>query len=618
MGRRKSTVKIETQRTMYENGWAFLNHKKHKEPEKNLASEMFLGLVYPLRSAVKKAGLKLTSGRILRKNNREFCEILVFPKEIELFPYDNGDFRARWRDVLILRSDYNRGKKLYEIRVLKKFNKIWDTELYDNTYCAYSTMEKSDLPQEEFDTLMKQYVLALQEIGLVDVDVRIRLAMPYFRGEKFSNFVPTYQFLFQEDFDTWRAERKGFPAFLAREIESLLFAATLFSLCKPLFKKSGIKDAHTEFALQILPADNITRQEELASFCGALNTYAKLWCDFRPQEHTGWSEEKEETYHFLTKDSEFWNNWAKKKPSAVWKHLGFPLVYSNYKKMKWGEEAPEFYKEAKISLSKKELQEINQTSCLPLIFPLIRPPKPYPELDCLTVVWRLPTAEDIKKIERLITDGEGYDGHHEHIKAIYYKFMALLRGKTAKTIKEPLQKAYQKALDDIGAPRRRPSIEQQHKGCILGALYYAAYIFEEAGIENRYTQIESHIRQVRELFGHQASAVDFASFIEETLRERSEYHSVIFGEDSDGFYLRYKTYWTAFEGYCKKNGVVLCQNALQFRKQELIPGRYIQPQYQVNDPNRYLRYDYRKKIDGKEETVLKVSRRILKLCGKKE
>ena len=172
---------------------------------------------------------------------------------------------------------------------------------------------------------------------------------------------------------------------------------------------------------------------------------------------------------------------------------------------------------------------------------MTRPPKPYPELDCLTVVWRLPTAEDIKKIERLITDGEGYDGHHEHIKAIYYKFMALLRGKTTKTIKEPLQKAYQKALDDIGAPRRRPSIEQQHKGCILGALYYAAYIFEEAGIENRYTQIESHIRQVRELFGHQASAADFASFIEEALRERSEYHPVIFGEDSDGFYLQYKT-----------------------------------------------------------------------------
>lgn len=123
---------------------------------------------------------------------------------------------------------------------------------------------------------------------------------------------------------------------------------------------------------------------------------------------------------------------------------------------------------------------------------------------------------------------------------------------------------------------------------------------------------------MRELFGHQASATDFASFIEEALQERSEYHSVLFGEDSDGLYLRYKTYWTAFEDYCKKNGVVLYQNALQFRKQELIPERYIQPQYRVNDPNRYPRYDYRKKIDGKEETVLKVSRRILKLCGKKE
>ena len=612
MGRRKSIVKIEFQRAMYKSGWELLNRKKHKEPEKDFSSEEFCGLVCPLRNAVKKVGLKLTSGRILRKNNREFCEIMLFPKEVDIYPYDNGDFRTYWRDVVAIKATYDRRQRRYKIKILGNFDEKKDVKLYDTVYSVYPDQKTNGLTREEFDILMKQYALALREIGLVNMNSGIRLAMPYFRGGKFSNFTPIYQFLFVEDFDTWRAGQRGFPAFFAREIESLFFSATLFSLCKPLFKECGIKDAHTEFALQILPTEDIAQQKEVVSFCCVLNAYVKLWCDFRPCEHNGWNENEEATYHLLTKGNKFWNNWTKKKPAAVWKHLGFPLVYSNYKEMEWGEEEPEFYKKTLDSISKKRLKEINQTSCLPLIFPFARPPKPYPESDCLTVVWRLPTAEDIKKIEHLLTDGVGYDGHHEHIKAVYYKFMALLFGKTVETIKKPLQKAYQKALDDIGAPRQEPSMEQQHKACLLGSLYYASAVFEEAGIEDRYTQFKSHIRGVKKFFGHQAAADDFAAFVNEALREDSKYHSILFAEDEDGIYLKYKMYWAAFEDYCKKNGVVLHQNALQFRKRELIPQEYIQPQYRVSDPDKYVRYDYRKKIDGKEETVLNVSRRILK------
>jgi len=191
--------------------------------------------------------------------------------------------------------------------------------------------------------------------------------------------------------------------------------------------------------------------------------------------------------------------------------------------------------------------------------------------------------------------------------------MSLLRGRDRKKIKKALQNAYQEALDDIGAPRENPSMDEQHKACLLGSLYYAATVFEEAGVEDRYTQFKSHICQVRKFFGHQAAADDFAAFVEEVLREDSAYHPVLFGEDGDGIYLRYKTYWEAFEDYCKKNGVVLHQNALQFRKRELIPAGYIRPQYRVSDPRKYARYDYRKKIDDREETVLNVSKRILKV-----
>ena len=77
-----------------------------------------------------------------------------------------------------------------------------------------------------------------------------------------------------------------------------------------------------------------------------------------------------------------------------------------------------------------------------------------------------------------------------------------------------------------------------------------------------------------------------------------------------------KKYWTIFQSYCKEKNIKLLCTELQFRKWELISGNYLKPQYEVADPNKYLRYDYRKVVDGKKRIVLNVDWKILKKAQK--
>ena len=78
----------------------------------------------------------------------------------------------------------------------------------------------------------------------------------------------------------------------------------------------------------------------------------------------------------------------------------------------------------------------------------------------------------------------------------------------------------------------------------------------------------------------------------------------------DGIYLHYKQYWPAFQKYCKENRIILTVSAAHFRKNEL--SGYLKPQYNTCG-SKYFRYDYRKKVDGREATVLNVSPSILRL-----
>lgn len=148
MGRKKSVEKIERQKESY------LAIKKQLQENKGvevyLSAQEFNNLAYPLRTAVKRVGLKLTSGKILRKNNRGGCSILLFPQYVELYPLDNGTFRSCWVNVVIVRAIYHRKLAEYRIKILEdQLERKENGELY--SLCAGYSDEI--LGEEEFTHL---------------------------------------------------------------------------------------------------------------------------------------------------------------------------------------------------------------------------------------------------------------------------------------------------------------------------------------------------------------------------------------------------------------------------------------------------------------------------------
>ena len=103
---------------------------------------------------------------------------------------------------------------------------------------------------------------------------------------------------------------------------------------------------------------------------------------------------------------------------------------------------------------------------------------------------------------------------------------------------------------------------------------------------------------------------DFAAFVSEVVCHSGAGHPCLFGQDNEGVYLRYKQYWPAFQAYCRKNALSLSVSAGAFRREVLAANGLIKPQY-APAGNSYPRYDYRKKIDSIEETVLNLSPEIL-------
>ena len=123
--------------------------------------------------------------------------------------------------------------------------------------------------------------------------------------------------------------------------------------------------------------------------------------------------------------------------------------------------------------------------------------------------------------------------------------------------------------------------------------------------------VQDSLAYLRTCVIHHADTADFAQFVKCCITEK---HEVLFFQDTDGIYLHYKQYWPAFQKYCKKHGIILSDSAAQFRRAKL--NGYIKPQYTAGG-SKYPRYDYRKKVDGREVSVLNVRPNILKLAESK-
>ncbi len=188
-------------------------------------------------------------------------------------------------------------------------------------------------------------------------------------------------------------------------------------------------------------------------------------------------------------------------------------------------------------------------------------------------------------------------------------------------VKKLLQGAYKAALFDLGTTLKAASYEQKQKACLLGTLYFVKALQAERKekadadvlLEVNTPRLNDAIRSLKNILGRDAKMEDFAAFVQQSLHKGSKYHKVLFYQDNEGIYLYYKEYWPAFQEFCKEQNITLMGNSAWFQREVLRKAGCIKPQYEVFQPGKYLRYDYRKKVGDTKATVLNISPKILKI-----
>lgn len=588
----------------------------HRRGKISLSLELYDIVTSPLKRAARKVGLKVNRGKIYTKNNKNGCNVLLFPIDIELIPVDIPVSElCIWKRVVCASAVFPANRcRLELIDVI--INLKYEVDFYEECVQKYRIKGVAPLSKEAFFKLQNAYGESLRIIGIGSVShgYMVRGWNTY---EPMNYFCPSELSAFQPEMSECENrstgpinDRKPVRAMepvakVASSFEYVFMAATLFSLCKALFLRYNIK-ANSKFSLQI--EIKSTSEAEGAWKQMFLGQFADMWCNYRD-----WNDCNEEN----SVGSKFWHkNGIAGVIFAPWDHLNFPLVFSDCSRLTWGDDI----ESQKIVdfLSKREVCAIGETSCLPLLLPLRKSEKPYPQKDCLKLIWN--PANDRDEMKEMIARFEPTDPtqkklsrRHREIMRFYVAFLETLNDfiqetHTKKAIAKQIRQNYKEALLDLGAVPAKATLEQQEKACLLGSLYLARDMMGES----RYGgDISTAIDGVKKYLGRDVMLEDFAAFVCDCLRQNSKYREAFFYQDQDGIYLFYNKYWETFQKYCDSNGIIISCGAAAFRRNVL--EKYISPQYDPSNPRKYPRYDYRKKVDGQKAVVLKVSSQILKL-----
>lgn len=362
--------------------------------------DYFSQFTYPLRRAAQSEGLKMTSGKIYRKNNHGSSHILIFPKSISVFVLDVGGL-FHWSDTLAISAQYQRQEHTYQIEKIMSFKDCFTDALCD-AICS-QPKETVTLAKEEMKRLLNAYEknLILIGVGRIDpfsifsgwqepkqTDHRFKYNIERTMLEEYFKTCPSS--IQDQHIPTWNAS-----------IESVFFAATLFSLCKPLFSWCNLK-VDTHFSLQLLPEtmDSLDTAELIHAH-HILDGLADFWCNYRAWEDRG----KKNEY-----GGKFRRNWDSPDLGSMWNHLCFPLAFTNYKRISSSARSMDDVKlysqylernSKKIGINKKQLAHINQSKCLPILLPLKASSsltlRACAEKDCLTLSFGLNNTQLLLK-----------------------------------------------------------------------------------------------------------------------------------------------------------------------------------------------------------------------------
>lgn len=384
--------------------------------------------------------------------------------------------------------------------------------------------------------------------------------------------------------------------YVRADVEAIFFSATIFSLLKTQFYRMKIlSKEELDFALYVYAMQPVT-PSNFEDYLECMDNYADLFCNFR-------------TWDDMELDSEFrgakFRIQADRKSHSLswWNHLYFPIVFTNYPRNQDLEYDLE-YPPVEAPSVKYSHKLFGELSCLPIIlFSQSAVGGAATKKKIVSLRWD--TKRTTEYIDWFDRNEKVVAKRHDLIMGGYIRFLNTVSRMDYKQFKKLCRESKSFAYKELGIATSAQVTVKNHHAAILCGLYVAQACSEQDVLFR--SAAKNAIRYLKTQLVHGADERCFANFVADQLLKTD---NVIFYHDDTGIYLHYKQYWPAFQTYCKNRGIVLTVSAAQFRRTVL--KNYIRPQYQASGDN-YPRYDYRKKVDGQEATVLNVDPKILKL-----
>lgn len=579
------------------------------EKDLTIAEQDFEKLTYAAKKAAEKAGLAFRAGGLHTKNNRLKCMYIFFPGKSSIF-YQNGsaEHLVALRYTRIFRvSIVQAHPRQYRLQFLSEIDEVFSLqEIVDKIHFLHKHINRpKDLTIQDssLKKFFSRYIDELIRLSIISPSIEDALLGWHVNdhaGERRISFFSDASMVYSAKPSTDLKELDSLlPSFVSPS-ESLFLAATLFSLCKPLFSICRIK-SDTDFVVQLLLKSSTEKSTEDCVGLWVLEQQLRLWCNYRE-----WPQESRLRNKGSRKSFKFRNSYNKLPPLLYASHLGFPIVCFNYKKRESEEDSIEYSSRSEsLVLSKDALNYLCSAACLPILVSAFYPDVTYPAQKCLTISTAILDAQ--KMLGRYEQHQPLLKRSHENINAFYMSCMQIINNRPCSEISKLLKSNYRKASAVLAGIQKEKDVDIEHLACILGTLYFIFDVLEKEGVK------APRLRRWIQVFCSEIGIVtlhDFAVFIAELLQEPEKNSNVLFGRDKDGIYLYYQTYWKAFQKYCQERHISLTASALSFRRTQLIPKKLVRAQY-APSPGGYTRYDYRKKLNGKEATVLNLSPRIL-------
>ena len=583
----------------------------------------FNTITYAARSAARQCGLAFRSTGLISRNNRNKCPIFFLPGKGSYYN-DNG---TEYPDVYIKKPFFfalpeqshiyfkeNDSAKSQKSDYIHLERLTFDSTIvsFDELIKVYCALAKAVVARREMKSASDSEVGGLAKNSmarLLDDDIiadflgkyvkeLCRLAIipqddkSIFCGwKKIDNtiYYQAYTDIARAETSDSRRIQLGYPG------ESLLFAATLFSLTKPLYRVCKVTD-HLNFVAQIVPRHESDVTSGIVEELIYMERAAYIWCNYRKL----YDEESDDR-------DDYHNKWRNENSSLMYggalSHRGFPLSTFNYEEPDQLDDNIKYFSfqdgSPAVRIRSDILKRYAEYPCLCLLFMPAELYRAYPKNLCLPLSFPLP--KDAKNLSESIDRQLASAERHLTINARYMDYLNRINNAPYEEVRKLLKINYQKALYRLAPNKKRRLDHEFQLAYLLGTMYfYDDYL--KARNEDT-SDIERHIGSFEQDIGI-VTFEDFRSYINEVLKGKRK---IVHIDKANYLYIPSgNAYWCDFSKYCKDMGVKIGTTRLHFEKDCLIPKNAVLPQHEGA-----ARYDHWLKLDEKRMSFLKISKKAL-------